>query len=686
MLVYNNITGNEFSELQNVRMHNVGSLTTPSNTANKGLVRLLTTTNTLNFWNGTAWLELLTGPITGASITLASGQLFVGNGSNLATATAKTAIPLSGFGAAGADVSMGGFKLTNVAAPVASTDAATKGYVDGIAQSLNQKQSVRSAGTVPLAVAVSGGNQILTSTVNADLNTSGGIGGVTDLAVGDRVLLNDIGAELTNFDLGIYVVTQVGSASLPHILTRADDASSIAELRSAYTFVEGGTSANSGWVQVTEGGTLGTASFSWVQFSNAGTFTAGNGITLNGNAFNFFANSYTSGDLWYANGTSTLARIPIGAGNRFMVSSGTAPQWSGYSMPGSVATSQILYASSGSQISALATANSGVLVTNGSGVPSISTALPNGVTYNGSTIYRAGGTDVPLTDGGTNASLTAVNGGLVYSTASALAITSAGTSGQFVRSGGAGAPTFFDLFGSGNTFTALQNFSGGWVITNTASTSLVSCQVPGTNNTSNRSAYVEYVTQSKTSGGVNQSGNWATYADTLDIAANTTTWRVISGHGGPATGWGSLVLKGSTVGGYDSSELNFYGRWLRVGNSSTVASIDFTGAASGSATIVMPSTSGTLALDTTNPSAGSIGLARKFGQIVVGDGTNNYIVVTHGLGTRLVDIFVRLSVSGDTGQREQVYSRTDIVDTNTVRIYFNTVQTPSDYYAVTVIG
>ncbi len=42
----------------------------------------------------------------------------------------KAAIPLSGFGAAVADVSMGGNTLTNLASPSVSTDAATRGYVD----------------------------------------------------------------------------------------------------------------------------------------------------------------------------------------------------------------------------------------------------------------------------------------------------------------------------------------------------------------------------------------------------------------------------------------------------------------------------------------------------------------------------------------------------------------------------
>lgn len=61
--------------------------------------------------------------------------------------------------------------------------------------------------------------------------------------------------------------------------------------------------------------------------------------------------------------------------------------------------------------------------------------------------------------------LTKSAGGLVYSTAAGLAIQTAGTSGYFARSGGTGAPTWLDLFGTANTFTADQYFKSGapWV-------------------------------------------------------------------------------------------------------------------------------------------------------------------------------------------------------------------------------
>lgn len=48
---------------------------------------------------------------------------------------------------------------------------------------------------------------------------------------------------------------------------------------------------------------------------------------------------------------------------------------------------------------------------------------------------------INLASGGTNANLTAANGGLCYSDASKLQLTAAGTAQQWVLSGGAGAPT-----------------------------------------------------------------------------------------------------------------------------------------------------------------------------------------------------------------------------------------------------
>lgn len=49
---------------------------------------------------------------------------------------------------------------------------------------------------------------------------------------------------------------------------------------------------------------------------------------------------------------------------------------------------------------------------------------------------------LPLANGGTNAALTAANGAIPYSTATAFAFLAPGNSGQVLTSGGAGAPTW----------------------------------------------------------------------------------------------------------------------------------------------------------------------------------------------------------------------------------------------------
>src|ERR1700685_2615151 len=60
-----------------------------------------------------------------------------------------------------------------------------------------------------------------------------------------------------------------------------------------------------------------------------------------------------------------------------------------------------------------------------------------------------------LSAGGSGASLSAVQGGIVYSTASAMAITAVGTSGQFLQSAGTGEPVFATVPGVVTTWSAV---------------------------------------------------------------------------------------------------------------------------------------------------------------------------------------------------------------------------------------
>lgn len=79
-----------------------------------------------------------------------------------------------------------------------------------------------------------------------------------------------------------------------------------------------------------------------------------------------------------------------------------------------------------------------------SAVPNLNTKanLDGGNSFTGTQTF---GTPIGLSSGGTNASLTGVNGGVVWSSATALGIIAAGTSGQVLKSNGAAAPSWQTL-------------------------------------------------------------------------------------------------------------------------------------------------------------------------------------------------------------------------------------------------
>ena len=184
---------------------------------------------------------------------------------------------LSSVGTATADVSFGGFKITSLATPTADSDAATKAYVDAARSGLDVKQSVHVASTATVTV-----------TYNATAGTSARgqitaapdtLDGVT-LVASDRILLKN---QSTGAQNGIWVVSTLGTGS-NGVWDRATDFDTDAEVTpGAFTFVEEGTQADTGWVLATNapiiiGGASGTA-LTFNQFSSAGsgvsTFSAG---------------------------------------------------------------------------------------------------------------------------------------------------------------------------------------------------------------------------------------------------------------------------------------------------------------------------------------------------------------------------------------------------------------------------
>jgi hypothetical protein len=188
---------------------------------------------------------------------------------------------LDQLAAAGADYSLGGFKLTNVAAPVSANDAANKAYVDNAVQGLDAKASVKAATTANIALT---GAQTIDD---------------VSIGAGDRVLVKDQSSAQQN---GIYIAS-LGSWS------RSSDMDDWAEIPNSYVFIEQGTvNADKGFVcTANTGGTLDTTAVPWVQFNGSGgSYTAGTGIDVSGNVI-----SINTGYLGQASIT-TLGTIATG--------------------------------------------------------------------------------------------------------------------------------------------------------------------------------------------------------------------------------------------------------------------------------------------------------------------------------------------------------------------------------------
>lgn len=170
--------------------------------------------------------------------------------------------------------------------PTEATHAASKAYVDAVAEGLHVHESVHVLLKTPLATLIAGGATItysngadgvgatLVSSVSADwvtlLNDS-------HLTTGDRII---VAGEANPAHNGIYTI-ESGT-----MLKRAIDFDSSAEMSGGdFVFVTHGTYADTGWVLGEPVTTVGSSAVNFIQFSGAGAYEAGDGLLRDGTTF-----------------------------------------------------------------------------------------------------------------------------------------------------------------------------------------------------------------------------------------------------------------------------------------------------------------------------------------------------------------------------------------------------------------
>jgi TM2 domain-containing membrane protein YozV len=197
-----------------------------------------------------------------------------------------------------------------------------------------------------------------------------------------------------------------------------------------------------------------------------------NGTSSNVTGIVALANGGTNANLTASNGgifysTASAGAVLSGTATAYQVllsGASTTPAWSTATYPATTTANQLLYSSAANAVGGLTSADSSVLVTNTSGVPSLSSTLPSAVQGNITSVgalssgsLTTGFTAVTVPLGGTGVSSTTAYGVLCggTSTTSAFQNAGAGSLNQVLTSNGASSlPTW-----QAPTAGAITNYS-----------------------------------------------------------------------------------------------------------------------------------------------------------------------------------------------------------------------------------
>jgi len=302
----------------------------PTNFATPGMFLGVSDLNVLSY-------QLLVLGIVGSD-TLTSGQLAIdypdaipgqivagptviytciSSGTWRASASALGFTPVNKAG----DTMLGSLVLN--ANPTSNLEAATKQYVDSIAQGIIAKPAVLAATTVNLTSTYNNGaagvGATLTSTSNGAFPV---VDDVTLTAVFQGILVKNQSNAAEN---GRYSLSVVGDAFTQWELTRCGYCDTADEIPSSYVFVQAGTvNIGTGWVALVDDPlsfTVGTDNINWVQFSgpnlNTGEITIntqpGDYMLQLSDAFNTLIRMTKATPTVLTIPNDTTANLPIGS-------------------------------------------------------------------------------------------------------------------------------------------------------------------------------------------------------------------------------------------------------------------------------------------------------------------------------------------------------------------------------------
>ena len=203
--------------------------------------------------------------------------------------------------------------------PTSALGAATKQYVDAAVTGFSVKPNVQAATISSLTAAYNNGSAGVGATLTYTGSPLGsfGVDGYS-AALNDRILVKNQTAALQN---GVYVVTTLGSATTPWVLTRDptyDGSTGHAIHAGDFFFISSGGQGGSGFIEQGVGTgassdiVVGVDAITFTQFSGSATYRAGNGITLAGTTFsNAGVTSLVAGTNVALSGTTGAVTISV---------------------------------------------------------------------------------------------------------------------------------------------------------------------------------------------------------------------------------------------------------------------------------------------------------------------------------------------------------------------------------------